>query len=82
MTNKELIVLAKEYATYDIPYSVEILLKEMAYKLAVAEEDIEHSCRTCWYRYNDEMYGDVCMKCCTDWNTLEGKTNWKWRYNE
>lgn len=82
MTNKDLIIHAKECATYDIPYSVEILLKEMAYKLAVAEEDIERSCRTCWYKHNDRTYEQDCMNCVMNWDSLGEKTGWKWRYND
>lgn len=80
MINEELYKLASEHMTYDIPYSTQSLIAELTYKLQAAEEDIEHSCRTCWYKHNDEMYGDVCTECCTNWWDMPRKANWKWRY--
>lgn len=82
MTNEELYKLALEHITYDIPYSTQALIAELATKLKAAEEDVEHICRTCWYRNNNGVYEDVCTGCCTNWWDMQKKTNWKWRYDD
>lgn len=81
MTNKELYKTAREHITYDIPYSTQSLIMELAYKLQAAEEDIQQCCRTCWHGHNGEVDKEICKECHKDWQpSLSLPKNWKWRY--
>lgn len=73
MTNKELIALAREYTTCDIPVGISIVLEELACRLELALDDLRVSnrCDTC-----DIVDKAICKACIN----YADKPAWHWRY--
>ena len=73
MTNKELIELAREHATYDIPETTSILLESLACRLelALADLNVFNRCHTC-----DITDKAICKACINH----ADKPAWHWRY--
>jgi len=67
----ELVALAEEHATYDIPSTTQMLLKELAFVATLGNVDAARQCCTC--KYCD------CNKRTSPCSICSDSNRWVWR---